>query len=165
MLSRHIWNINCWIRQQASASSSSAGGEIARRLSQDDALSHVLHVLRAEIARMVLMVFIIIHKSSIQIIYIHFPSPLLFTKSIHKPIKLMLPAIKADPLNACRPVKLGLPSLFFRIKAPPMGDPMRLAKAPIPCAMPNRAPSTFGSGHTTGNTLGGKGISPPEKQP
>lgn len=46
-----------------------------------------------------------------------------------------------------------------------MGDPIKLAKEANACAIPSRAPKTFGSGQTTGNILGGSGIKAPLKHP
>lgn len=46
-----------------------------------------------------------------------------------------------------------------------MGLPINEAKAPIACAMPSRAPSTFGSGHTVGKMVGGRGMSAPLNPP
>lgn len=49
--------------------------------------------------------------------------------------------------------------------APAMGGPIKFAMLDTLCAIPSRVPSTFGSGHTTGKMLGGRGTNGPENAP
>ena len=71
----------------------------------------------------------------------------------------------SSPVNSCTPMKCLLSELAARRTAPAIGGPNKFAILDTLCAIPRRVPSTFGSVHTTGKMLGGKGTSGPEKAP
>jgi len=83
----------------------------------------------------------------------------------HSPRAWTAPKAMSTPTNSCTPRKCLLSGLVARSIAPASGGPSKFAILDTLCAMPSLVPSTFGSGHTTGKTLGGRGTSGPEKAP
>ena len=79
-------------------------------------------------------------------------------------MRLQPPKIMSNPQKSCSARKLLSPPPVLN-SAAANGAPISDAIEPMPCAMPNLAPSTFGSGHTIGKMLGGSGINGPLKSP
>lgn len=88
-----------------------------------------------------------------------------FTSILHSPSSWIEPRTIRSPVNSWTPTKCLPSGLAALSTAPAIGGPIRLAIEEILCAIPRRVPSTFGSGQTTGNMLGGSGTKGPENAP